>query len=831
MPSKRTILSMAAALLAIALLLPFLVNVNPFRGQIARALEATLGRPVEIRHVRLKLLSGPGFDLGQVSIAEDPAFGVEPLARMPALRATLRLRSLWTGRMAFSSLVFVEPSLNVVRNSEGRWNLESLLSRAAAGSRLRAALPYIELQDARINFKSGDTKSVFFLSGVHAALSAAPAAAPGPAQRRLHLWFTGSPARTDRMLTDVGRLRVEGWLGSGNSGTTGVGENVRLKMELSDAYLADLLVLVSGTERGIHGVLNVQADLEGEPAALRARGMARLRDLHRWDMFPPEGVSSLELRFDALLDGPARLLEVQKVEAALGAGKLEARGTVSSLFEHPAWKGQVRFSGARAGSVFRAVQNFSPQLSPALRLNGALSGELSLEGPPLAIRGFVVGRDLQLEDTQRGGDTRLRAPVVRFDLLGSRVVLQPTTLEVERARSLNLAGNWNWQTGSGEISGSGRDLPLSAVSAWVQATGYSALPTGSRLRDLPREGRLACNVRAEMARDAPARFTGWSQLARVRWTPAGLAAPVLLHAARLDFQPDQVRVSRIVASWGSATITGSVRFPLRPSPVYTADLRVNELDSAALATALRPAGATQGVATGAAAPPLFRAEGHLEVGRLRLRRLEVEAMEGAFRLAGRRLQLERAHGTFAHGLWTGSALIDFAPGGPVYQVNGHVRDVALATVAALSPGLEGIAAGQASGSVFVTSSGWDAVELLDNLNMRMRLEGRDLLLRNVDLEAAAAGQPSVSGGTSHFRSFTADLAVERRQVRLRRVLFEAPSATFQATGAVHFDHTADIEVLPLNHAPLSSFRLVGPLELPRAQAVEETPKVAAGNVP
>lgn len=845
MPRKRIILRVAATMLAAALLLPFLVNVNPFRGQIQRALGAGLGRPVQVGQVRLKLLSGPGFELQKVTIAEDPAFGSEPFVRMPTLRATLRLRSLWTGRMSFSSLVFVEPSVNLVRNGEGRWNLGPLLAHATSTSRLLTASPYVELQDARINFKSGDTKSVFFLSGVDAALSSAAVPGPGKAPGRLYVRFTGSPARTDRLLTDVGKLRVEGWLGTASARPGGAAESLRLKVELADAYLADLLVLASGAGRGVHGVLDVRTELEGQPAALRATGTAHLRDLHRWDMLPPEGGPSFEVRFEALVKAAERLLEVRHLEATLGAGKLEGRGIVSGLPDQPAWKGEVRFSGARAATMLRAVQNFSPRLPRTLRLSGLLQGELRFEGPPVAIQGFVVGQDLELHDTEPRSDSRVRAGTVRLNLLGSGVSLQPASLEVERGRSLSLAGAWNWQTGSGEFFTGGRDLPVRAVSALLQTAGVSVFPTGGRAGDLPREGRLSLNLRGELARGTPLRLTGWGQAARVRWTPTGLSTPVLVHAARLDFQADQVRASRVVASWGGATITGSVRVPLRPSPVYAADLRVNELDSGDLAGVLRPSlsrtlprllregevlGTAAGVPQQAAldAGSSIRAEGRLAVGRLRLSRLEVDDIEGGFRLAGRRLVLERARGTFAGGVWTGGVQIDFSPGGPFYEVNGRVQDVALAAVAALSPRLEGIAAGQASGSVFVTSSGWDASNLLDNLSMRMRLEGRDLLLRNVDLEAAAAGQPSVSGGTSHIRLFTADLSVQRRQVRLQRVQLEAPAATFQATGTVRFDHTADIEVLPLSRTPLSSFRLVGPLELPRTQAVEEARKAAGG---
>ena len=45
--------------------------------------------------------------------------------------AAIRFRSLLRGRLEIATLSATEPSINIVRNIEGRWNLASLIERNA----------------------------------------------------------------------------------------------------------------------------------------------------------------------------------------------------------------------------------------------------------------------------------------------------------------------------------------------------------------------------------------------------------------------------------------------------------------------------------------------------------------------------------------------------------------------------------------------------------------------------------------------------------------------------------------------------------------------------
>ena len=135
---RRRLVFVAAALLVLLALVftPPLLNVSRLRRRIATSMSQSLGRPVHLDSVTLHLLPMPGFTLNNLVVSEDPAFGYEPVIRAQRVEATLRVSSLWRRHVEFSTIRFVEvdgnhPSLNIVRNAQGRWNLQEILVQAA----------------------------------------------------------------------------------------------------------------------------------------------------------------------------------------------------------------------------------------------------------------------------------------------------------------------------------------------------------------------------------------------------------------------------------------------------------------------------------------------------------------------------------------------------------------------------------------------------------------------------------------------------------------------------------------------------------------------------
>ena len=67
-----------------------------------------------------------------VTISEDPRYGIEPFAYVPTLQARLRLDKLLVGQIRFANLRLVGPFLNLVKANDGTWNIVRLMQRVTA---------------------------------------------------------------------------------------------------------------------------------------------------------------------------------------------------------------------------------------------------------------------------------------------------------------------------------------------------------------------------------------------------------------------------------------------------------------------------------------------------------------------------------------------------------------------------------------------------------------------------------------------------------------------------------------------------------------------------
>ncbi|HLI78063.1 MAG TPA: AsmA family protein, partial [Acidobacteriaceae bacterium] len=284
---RRRLLWAAGAVVVLALLIltPPLVNANRYRGKIADSMSASLGRPVHLDNVSLHLLPTPGFTLQNFVVSEDPGFGAEPTIRADSVEATLRVSSLWHRPVEFSTVRFVNPSVNLVRNAQGRWNLSEILLQASrvesaptgqphAGSTPR--FPYIEATSGRVNVKFGPEKLPFSLTDADFALWL-------PSARQWRVRLVGHPARTDTNINDPGTVRIEGEL---RRAATAAEVPVSFRASWHDAPLGEASKILTGEDLDWRGALNVDATLSGTLGNAQMAAKLTLGGLRRAAFFP-----------------------------------------------------------------------------------------------------------------------------------------------------------------------------------------------------------------------------------------------------------------------------------------------------------------------------------------------------------------------------------------------------------------------------------------------------------------------------------------------------------------------------------------------------------------
>jgi hypothetical protein len=445
----RVGLAFLAALLAIVVVPP-LISVSRYKSSITQLISETFGRPVRLSSVNVRLLPVPGFELTNLTVDEDPIYGAEPVLRANTVTASIRLRSLWRGRLEIGTVSVDEASLNLVRTAEGRWNLDSLFRTAAAKAqsqgmgdkraRLTAArgpvpLPYLEATNSRINFKQGIEKLPF--SVVNTELSFWQEQ-PGDWRIRLR----GQPARTDLSLNlgDTGVVRLEARAQRAEELRQ---MPIHLDLEWREAQLGQLTRLLMGSDPGWRGDLTGELHLDGTADAANIRTRLRAAGVHRSEFAPAQPMD-----FDAscgfLYHFPAKKMEGLVCESPLGDGRVRLAGDLPG--SRPAAHLSLELNQIPVGVGLDALRTVRSGFAEGLEAKGLVSGKITYTEPDAVSPAPATASGRGLPARQRGGKARLVAasplagsltvdgfeltgPALSEPIVASKLLLEPTVAD------------------------------------------------------------------------------------------------------------------------------------------------------------------------------------------------------------------------------------------------------------------------------------------------------------------------------------------------------------------------------------------------------------------
>lgn len=803
-----TILALLLLVVA-ALVLPPLINLNRYQRRIAEAISNSLGRPVHLASVTLRLLPRPGLALSDVVVEEDPAFGAEPTLRAPSVDAYIRVTSLWRGRLEIGRISFDQPSLNVVRNSEGRWNIGTVLLQASHISNAPTAqrgvssaprFPYIEASNARVNFKMGDEKKPFSLLNADFAMWLA-----NPDEWRVRL--EAQPVRTDLDLdlSDTGLLRVEGSL---HRARDIGGMPLDLQTEWSNAPLGQIARLLIGRDTGWRGSLDLTGTIKGDAFNPQFKSRIQIAAMHHQEFAPLEAFN-VDATCQGVYHHDSSSLEDLTCLWPIDDGRLLLTGTVPDT-EHPkpALNLQIRNVPVAFGlSALRLVRN---GFASSAQVSGKVMGSLAYTSSPaetltgdVAVDGFTLripGMDAPLAFPVLHVSTSGAPAPVRHRMARTKAVvvnapaslhLANVSIPLGEAAPLTVSGDFTQRNFSLRFSGDAsveRLLPIASNLGLLRHAASALAQQGSAALDLTVRGPWLPPVGALVP--GPTTITeGSLHLKNAKYQAGFLPDPVEIVSAQAVLSPTQIVWNPVSVVFHKIPATLSVTSPIPcagAACVRNFSLTTTQLDAGALQSAIMGAG-EHGEFLQQILTRLDRnkvewpaLDGTVRAGTFTLGPLALHDASASVHIAGRKIQFISIESHALNGILQASGTMDATGGPPQYSFNAQLLHANATALAGLwhEPPFSGIV----SATTHLELSGYAADDLAQSAQGTFHW----------DWTGGAA--TLVSASSTHFDHWSADGTIRNEQLTLDQSQLVKGPQRQTVTGSISFDRKANLTI-------------------------------------
>ncbi|HEV2102448.1 MAG TPA: AsmA family protein [Candidatus Acidoferrum sp.] len=879
MSRLRTYGTWIGALVVLLLLaqlgLPFLLQTRRMRAYLLSHLEKSFGRPVEARSFSMDILPFPRVDVEGVSIGENFAFGHEYFLRADRMTANVRWLGLLRGHFDFGTISLSRPSLILVRNEQGRWNLEGWLPPASAKSSA-AAIAYgpqspvasgnhlqkIEFDEGRINFKTGDEKRPFAFTNVSGSVEQT---GPGRWQLRLEAqpWRSGVP------LQSTGILQVRGEV----AGTSARLQPAEIQVHWDKVSIADLFRMITGNDFGVRGAFTLDGNANigkpdsgapAPPGAWRFSLHAGAAKIHRWDLTERGDNPGVSLNLKGLWDVAAGEAHADTLTLDLphshfeGAARLKTAGMSD-------WNLRIEDSSIQAQDLLAWYRAFQPGVAESLDARQLFKASFALRGFPLS------WEDVQISSA--AGELRLPGlskplrvgPVLGaahnnfFELLPVQLSLASSGKEVaakpdkSAAKTTTAAGSFDqleirfrddFIAGKGSLRVTGKLDEAGDFFKVASAFGQT-LNRGWEI-----SGGAAGNVIREWDHGAAnGRWSGSLTFTKAQLQAAGLNLPLKLEEARLDWKNGRrsatiLRAGAFGATWSGA-ISDAPALDESGGNNWKFQLHADHLDAADLDLWFGPRARPNwlqrllpsllGKSDANAKPSeLLRrvtAEGELEADSLSIEKIKLSKARAHIAFHDLHLEVRDAEAEWAVGTARGTVSAVFSVP-PKYEIYAEVEHVDLSALPWFTHWAE-YWGGAASGKLHLTTSGVGRDALVAALAGTGELRLKSVELRGWDV-GASMDTGALHTGASHWASGEGEFTIAARALHFDSLTLENPHVKTRLDGTLDFSQDLNLTFAPApadkrgvkSAAAPRLFQLRGPLEKPVA-AVEIAPVAQA----
>lgn len=652
--------------------------------------------------------------------------------------------------------------------------------------------------------------------------------------------LAATPLRTDTNVSDTGDIKLSGSIrrGARLSDTP-----LSLQVVLEQAQLGQLSKLVYGRDRGWRGAVTVSAALSGTPARLAVVGDASVDDFRRYDI---AGGGSVRLRThcSAQINLPEQRLSNLACFSPIGAGSVSVQGQLSGVPHPSAYSLTVAAENLPAAAVVALARHMKKDLPEDLSASGTVDMAFDLRRgqpeQPDAWAGAATTSDLQIRSGMLGEPLRLGQ--LRFSLAEpggapkathvgrTRTKLQPPAQEM----AINVAplavamGGPAPATAQASFTRSGYDIGLQGdaqLKRLMQLARAAGLPAPTPA--ITGTAKLNLNIAGNWTGFAAPAITGSAQLRGVTAQVNGLAEPLQLTSANVTLSPAELAFSNVAAGFPALhlSFTGALQAARGCLTSDVCSLQV-QLQSEQIATddlnrllnpKLRPRPWYDLIGSSSSpALPLARvqARGTLSASRLLLHSLPAKNVRAEMQWQNGVLKLSGVQGEVLGGKHSGALRADFSGDRPSYTLQGSIERLALDQLASLMR--DKWASGYANTSYQVTTSGWDAAEMLASATGSLSFDWRNGALPHLTLARGAS--------PLRVRHFAGQISLHNRMLTISQGKLDTPEGSYAVSGTASFGR--ELQLL-LTRDSQHAYTVTGTMERPRVAAVERPETRAA----
>jgi hypothetical protein len=839
-------------------------------------LERSFGRPVEVTQFDVRILPSPRLDANGVSVGEDPAFGNEYFLRAERLSASFRWTGLLRGHFEFGTLSLSRPSLILVRNTQGRWNLERWLPPAKGSSTVTRVygpppapapvnrLQKIEIDDGRVNFKNDADKTPLAFTSVSGSVEQI---SPGRWQLRLE----AQPWRSGVALQSAGTVQVSGDL----AGTSARLQPAEFTVHWDQVSLADLFRLMRGEDYGVRGVFALDATARSGTSSSNASNspsgvsttvtpdgewifsiQARVGRIHRWDL--PERPDNPRVNLTCKGRGNPAAGNLNAEEVSLEAPRSNLRGTASiSGSAPPGMELRVDSAGIQAADLLAWYRAFHADVAEGVEAEQYFTGALKLRDWPPELEGAAFSsRGGEIKLPQQAGPIRIGA--VEGGVEQSKLVIEPVRISflgkssgpaasakatapaskrsagAEIQNAADIAFTHDFETHAGAVSITGRvenvENLLKATATFGRQINHGWELTGAASAALRWEWK-----------DRPLQglWNGRVDVTKAQLAAAGLNHPLKFEEAGIEWKGGK-RTAQIGkaagfgANWSGEISEASAADADAGKARWKFQLHADHLNAADLDRWIGPRERPNwlqrllpsllgGTSETPAASELLRrlnAEGELRVDEVTVESLQLEKVRAIGAVHDLKLEVSDATAQWAGGRVHAKVRAAFSPL-PKYDVTAEMDGV---TLAQLPPAVRVAQrfGGVAAGTVHLTTEGVGREELLRKLTGKGDVHLKNVEFRGWDVSASVAdGEPRL--GSSRWVAGEGVFTLRDRSIAVHGLRLDSGREETVVNGTVSFSRDADLTVETANAGKRVAMitgaqhvlKITGPLDGPR----------------